>query len=145
MPTGDRNDPFAGHNFLVEFETVGKAGFSECSGLSMENEAIEYREGSELTTHVRKIPGLAKFANITFKRGFTQDKRLWEWRKKVIDGQTQRVAGSITLLDETRAAVMRWKFYEAWPRKLDGPTFNAKTNDIAIETLEIVVEKLEVE
>ncbi len=145
MPTGDRNDPFAGHNFLVEFELVGKAGFSECTGLSMENEAIEYREGNELTTHSRKLPGLAKFGNITFKRGFTQDKRVWEWRKKVIDGQIQRVAGSITLLDETRSPVMRWKFYEAWPRKLDGPTFNAKTNDVAIETLEIVVEKLEVE
>ncbi len=144
MPTGARNDPYAVHNFLVVIDGVTTAGFSECSGLSMETDAIEYRNGDEVT-HVRKLPGLSKYANITFKRGFTTDKKLWEWRKKVLDGKTERASGSITLLDEARQTAMRWNFREAWPRKLDGPTFNAKTNDVAIETLEIVVEQLEVE
>jgi phage tail-like protein len=40
---------------------------------------------------------------------------------------------------------VRWTFSEAWPRKLDGPTFNAKNNEMAIETLEIVLEGLSVE
>jgi len=40
---------------------------------------------------------------------------------------------------------VRWSFREAWPRKLDGPTFNAKNNEVAIESLEIVVEHLDVE
>ncbi len=145
MATGDRNDPYAGHNFVISIENVGSAGFSECTGLAMENDVIEYREGSELTTHVRKIPGLAKYAPITFKRGFTQNKDLWNWRKTVIDGKPQRSSGTITLLDETRQPVVRWKFFNAWASKLEGPGFNAKTNDIAIETLTIVVERLEVE
>jgi phage tail-like protein len=144
MPTGDRNDPWATHNFIIEIDGVTKAGFSECSGLTNETDAIEYRNGNQIT-HVTKIPGLTKYGNITLKRGFTTDKKLWEWRKKVVDGKTERATGTITLLDEARQPAMRWNFREAWPRKLDGPAFNAKTNDVAIETLEIVVEQLQVE
>ena len=142
--TGDRDDPFASFNFLVEIDGVTKAGFSECSGISMETDAIEYRNGNEDIT-VRKLPGLKKFGNITFKRGFTKDKGLWDWRKKVLDGKTERHSGSVTLLNEARQPSVRWNFREAWPRKLDGPTFNAKNNEVAIESLEIVVEYIDVE
>jgi phage tail-like protein len=144
MPTASRDDPFAAFNFIVEIDGVTKAGFSECSGITMETDPIEYRNGSEDIT-VRKLPGLKKYGNITFKRGFTKDKGLWEWRKLVLDGKTERHSGSITLLNEARKASVRWNFSEAWPRKLDGPAFNAKTNEVAIETLEIVVEGVEVE
>ena len=144
MPTGSRDDPFSAFNFLVEIDGVTKAGFSECSGLTMETDAIEYRNGNEDIT-VRKLPGLKKFGNITFKRGVTPDKKLWEWRKRVLDGKTERQSGSVTLLNEARQTAMRWSFREAWPRKLDAPAFNAKNNEVAIETLEIVVESLEME
>lgn len=144
MATGDRNDPYAAHNFLVVIDGVTTAGFSECSGLSMETDVIEYRNGDQVT-HVVKLPGLDKYSNITLKRGFTKDTALWDWRKKVIDGSPQRASGTITLLDETRKPAMRWNFREAWPKKLDGPALNAKGNDIAIETLEIVTEELQVE
>jgi phage tail-like protein len=139
-----RDDPFASFNFLVEIDGVTKAGFSECSGITMETDPIEYRNGSEDIT-VRKLPGLKKFGNITLKRGFTKDDGLWKWRKTVLDGKTERHTGSITLLNEERKASVRWTFSEAWPRKLDGPTFNAKNNEVAIETLEIVVEGVAVE
>ncbi len=144
MPTGDRDDPFASFNFLVEIDGVTKAGFSEVSGLSMTTDGIEYRTGAEDIT-VRKLPGLKKFGNITLKRGFTKDKGLWEWRKKVLDGKTERHTGSITLLNEARQPSIRWNFEQAWPSKLDGPTFNAKNNEVAIETLEIMIEGLSVE
>ena len=32
---------------------------------------------------------------------------------------------------------VRWNFFDAWPTKWDGPDFNAKGNDVAIETLEL--------
>src|SRR5262245_15343000 len=145
MPTtADRNDPYSAFNFLVTIDgVVSQAGFSEVSGLSMETDVIEYRTGSEDTT-VRKLPGLKKFANIVLKRGVTPDTKLWEWRKQVLDGKTQRQSGSITLLDEARKPAVEWAFREAWPRKLDGPTFNGKTNEVAIETLELAVESVQV-
>jgi phage tail-like protein len=140
-----RDDPFASFNFLVEIDSVTKAGFSECSGLTMETDPIEYRNGNEPGT-VRKIPGLPnKFSNITLKMGMTQNTDLWKWRKTVMDGRTERHSGSITLLNEERQPVVRWTFREGWPRKLDGPTFNAKNNEIAISTLEIVIEDLTME
>jgi phage tail-like protein len=142
--TGSRNDPFGNFNFLVVIDGVTVAGFSECSGLTTETNVVEYRTGDEDIT-VRKLPGLKKFNNISLKRGFTSGKELWEWRKKVLDGKTQRQAGSIVLLNEARQPALRWNFREGWPSKWEGPTFNAKNNEVAIETLEIAHEGLALE
>ncbi|HEY0606872.1 MAG TPA: phage tail protein [Herpetosiphonaceae bacterium] len=140
--TGSRNDPYAAFNFLVEIDGVTVAGFSECSGLTTETDAIEYRNGNEDIT-VRKLPGLKKFSNITFKRGYTDSKELWNWRKLVMDGKTERQSGAVVLLNEGREEALRWNFREGWPRKWEGPTMNAKNNEVAIETLEICVESIE--
>lgn len=143
MPaTGSRNDPFAAFNFLVEIDGVTVAGFSECTGLSTESDVIEYREGKEPIT-VRKLPGLDKYTNIVLKRGYTTSKELWNWRKQTINGQTARQSGSIVLQDESKKEALRWNFREGWPKKWDGPAFNAKTNEVAIEVLEIAHEGLQ--
>lgn len=142
--TGDRNDPFSAFNFLVEIDNVTMAGFSECSGLTAETDPIEYRNGDEDIT-VRKLPGLKKFTNITLKRGFTNAAELWEWRKTVLDGRTERQSGSIVLLNEAREEALRYNFTEGWPCKWEGPSLNAKNNEVAIETLEICHEGLELE
>ncbi len=144
MPTGDRRDPYAGFNFLVEIDGITMAAFSECSGLSTDTDPIEYRNGSEDNT-VRKIPGLKKFANISLKRGMTQDLELWKWRKTVLDGVTERKSGSIVLLNEARKPVLRWNFREGWPTKWEGPSMNATENNITIETVEIAHEGVELE
>ena len=141
MATGDRNDPYNAFNFLIDIEGVTVAGFSECSGLTTETDIVEYRNGDEEIT-VRKLPGLRKYTNIALKRGYTDSAELWNWRKKVIDGKTERKSGSITLLNEARDEALRWNFSEGWPSKWEGPTFNAKNNEVAIETLEIAVEGL---
>ena len=137
-----RNDPFGAFNFLVEIDGVTKGGFSEVSGLDAELDPIEYRTGDDDIT-VRKIPGLKKFGNITLKRGLTLDHSLWDWMKQGLDGHVVRTTLSITLLDEARQPVLRWNVREAWPCKWEGPELNAKGNDIAIETLEICHEGIE--
>jgi phage tail-like protein len=142
MATGKRNDPYGRFNFLLEIDGVATAGFSEVSGLTSETEVIEYREGSDKTP-ARKIPGLNKFSNITLKRGITQDRSLWTWRKTVADGATQRANLSIILLDESRQPVARWNVREAWPCKWEGPSLNAKSSEVAIETLELAHEGIE--
>jgi phage tail-like protein len=144
MATGDRVDPFAQYNFMVEIDGVTRAGFTEASGLTVEQDIIEYREGSEVA-RARKLPGLTKYTNITLKRGLVGDAELWEWRKSTIDGQTERRAGSIVLLDESRQEVMRWNFVEGWVAKWEGPTLNATANEVAVETLKICHKKLELE
>ncbi len=143
MPRRDE-DPFANYNFLVEIEGVPSAGFAEASGLSTETEVIEYRNGNE-PTRVRKLPGLTKYTNVVLKRGITRDSSLWDWRRTVIDGQLQRRSVQIRLLDEARQPVVSFTLYEAWPVKYEGPAYVARGNDIAIETLEIAHERMDVE
>lgn len=139
--TGDRNDPYSAFNFVVEIDGVAVAGFSECSGLTTESDIVEYREGNEDFT-VRKLPGLKKYTNIALKRGYTASKDLFEWRKKVLDGKTERQSGAIVLLNEAREESLRWTFREGWPSKWEGPSLNAKNSEVAIESLEIAVEDL---
>ncbi len=144
MATGDRKNPYAGFNFLIEIDGITRAAFSECSGLSTSSDPIEYRDGSEDIT-VRKIPGLKKFTNISLKRGMTKDLELYKWMRTVLDGAVERKAGSIVLLDEARNPALRWNFREGWPTKWEGPSMKGTGNETAIETLEIAHEGIELE
>jgi phage tail-like protein len=143
--TGSRQDPLTSFNFIIDIQGI-RAGFSEVGGLSGETNIVEYREGSDPHMAPRKLPGQAKYANISLKRGYTVNgKDLWEWRKSVIEGRTQRLSGTITLMDESRKPTLVWRFFEAWPSKWAGPAMNAKNNDVAIEELELAVEGVELE
>jgi phage tail-like protein len=143
MPANN-NDPFGAFNFLVEIDGVTKAAFMEVSGLGLEIEVIEYREGGD-SLGVRKLPGLVKYNNIVLKRGITLDHSLWDWIKKVIDGAVQRANMTIMLVDDQQQPVLRWNIKRAWPVKWTGPSLNAKSSEVAIESLEIAHEGLELE
>jgi len=140
MPTGDRKDPFRGYNFKLEIDGISRNGFRECSGLDATSDPIDYREGNEKVYTNRKLPGQTKYSNIVLKWGITDDHSLWDWRKKVIDGKTERKHGSIVLMDEAGEEKIRWNFNFGWPTKWSGPSFNATANEVAVETLEIVHE-----
>lgn len=150
MPPIFRDTPYLAQNFHVVITGISDDGasvrgsFSEVSGLGVEIEPIEYRTGAEDIT-LRKIPGLKKFTNITLKRGIIGDTNLWNWLKAAMQGQVQRTDLSIILLDESRSPVMRWNVRRAWPTKWVGPTLNAKTNEVAIESLEICHEGIELD
>jgi phage tail-like protein len=144
MPqTGKRDDPYQQFNFLVEIDGITRAGFTECSGLTTDTDPIDYREGADIAMNVRKLSGLRKYTNVMLKRGYTKDKSLWDWRKKIINGQMDRRSADIILLDEARNEVLRWRIREAWISKLDTGPFNAKTNDVTVEAIELMHEGLE--
>jgi phage tail-like protein len=140
-----RDDPYKNFNFVVEIDGISIAAFCEVSGLVSETEVIEYRNGSDKTSTVRKLPGLTRYANIVLKRGVTQDDQLWLWRKAIEQGTPDRRSGAIVLLDDERNPVRRWRFSEGWITKFDGPDLNAKGNDVAIETIEIAHEGLTID
>jgi phage tail-like protein len=140
-----RDNPYLNFNFLVDIGVGDELGFSEVEGLSGEIEVIEYREGADRVNTARKLPGVTKYPNVTLKRGITGRTDLFEWWKAVRDGQAQRRNVTITLLDEQRQAVLRWHLRDAFPVKIEGPTLNASGNEVAIETLELAHEGLEIE
>ena len=141
MPPAGRVDPYRKFNFIVEIDGIQAAAFAEVSGLESETAVIEYRTGADFLT--RKLPGLTKYGNVVLKRGVTRSTELWDWRKSVTDGNIQRRNGAVVLLDASRKPVLRWNFFEGWPCKWVGPDLNASANEIAIETLEIAVERIE--
>jgi phage tail-like protein len=138
-----RDNPYLNFNFTVDIGGGDELGFSEVEGLSGEIEVIEYREGADRVNTARKLPGLAKYSNVTLRRGITGRTDLFEWWKSVRDGQVQRRNVTITLLDEARQPVVRWLLRNAWPVKVEGPDLNATGNEVAIETLELAHEGLE--
>ena len=143
MATGARVDPYRNFNFLVEIDGITQAGFSDCTGFGASNDPIEYREGGMPENTVRKLPGQTKYTNITLKWGLTDSRELYDWYRDVTKGKIERKSGSIVLLDLEGQEKIRWNFFEAWPSKWDSVDFSAKGTDVAIETLELVVEKLE--
>lgn len=135
-------DPLLNFNFIVEFDGITQAGFAECSGFGATTEPVEVNEGG-LNTASHKFPGRTKQNNLTLKWGMTNSIELYEWYRDAVNGKIRRMTGSIIMLDTEGREKARWNFYDAWPTKWDGPSLNAKGNEVAIETLEIAHEGLE--
>jgi len=143
-PAGGRTDPYRKFNFVVELDGIATTGFISVEGIETLTDVIHYREGNEIAA-LRKLPGLHKFTNITLKRGVTANRELWEWRKTVLDGRTERKNGSIVVLGESREQVMRINFRDAWPCRWKVGALDSMESDVLIEELELVVERLELD
>ncbi len=144
MPPTTRRDPLTVFSFLVDIGEEN-AFFKSVSGLDAETAVIEYRTGNMPSLSSIKLPGLTKYSNIVLKRGMTADLTLWRWYKTTIDGQTQRRDGTITLLDTALKPVLRWRFRNGWICKWEGPDLDASANEVAIETIEIAHDGLELD
>lgn len=144
MATGQRIDPYGNFNFQVEIEGIIRAAFQEASGFDSSIDITEHREGGENTT-MRKLPAMTKYSNITLKWGVTADRDLYDWHRQWVTGapEATRRNGSIVLWDRAGQETVRWNFFNAWPAKWTGPSFNAEGNDVAIEMLELAHEGLE--
>ncbi|MFL6728631.1 MAG: phage tail protein [Sphingomicrobium sp.] len=145
-----RDRPYGQNNFLVDFGegTDGpQAGFQEVSGLGMEVTVAEYRAGNFKENSVLKINTMNKSTDVTLKRGVCGSKNLYQWLHEVRNGsQTVRRPVTISLMNEDHsAAVLVWKLKEARPTKWVAATLNAKGNDVAIEEVTIVCERIELE
>ena len=147
MPAGiGPSDSFLGVWFAIEFQGQVTGAFRECSGLGSENEVVEAKMSSmDGRPVVKKIPGNLKWGNITLKQGITDDMDMWKWRKMVEDGKVAeaRKNGSIVLFSHAGVEIARWNFVNAWPSKINGPSVNATSNEVAIEELELAHEGYE--
>lgn len=136
-----RVDPYRNFRFRVEIDGITQAGFNEVTFGDITTEPVEYREGTD-PTHPRKLSGQQKYGNVTLKWGTTDSTDLYKWHRAVVDkgalGNRKNVA--IVLVDEEGSDKSRWALTDAWPTKYDPTDFNAKGNDVAIETLEFVTE-----
>jgi phage tail-like protein len=137
--------PLPVFHFTVQWGGT-RIGFSEVTGLTQENQVIEYRDGSFPEYSSIKMPGLRKFTNVTFKRGIVKsDNEFFAWLSTIKLNTVQRRDLVISLLNENHEPVMTWTAHNAFPVKIDGPQLKASGNEVAIETLEIAHEGLELQ
>jgi phage tail-like protein len=137
--------PLPVFSFAVEWGGQ-RVGFSEVSGLTQENQAIEYRDGSFPEYSAIKMPGLRKFSNITLKRGIVKsDNDFANWLATVKLNTVERRDVVVSLLNEQHQPVMVWKVHNAFPVKVEGPGLKATGNEVAIESIEIAHEGLELQ
>jgi phage tail-like protein len=130
--------------FLVEIDGITNARFQEVGGLDATTDVTEYREGGDLLG-TRKFPGQTKHSNLSLKRGYTDDAQLYKWYEDVMTGRTEKIRRNISVVQTDMAGqeVFRWNLYQAFPVKYTAPAFNAKGNDLSIETLEVAYERIE--
>lgn len=144
--------PIPKFHFRVEWGEDFRIGFTEVSGLDFETEVIEYREGNSKKYSTIKQAGLTKFSNVTLKRGtFEGDYAFYkEWRKTYYfqegnaTGSKYRRTVTIELMNENHEPMITWKLLNAWPSKVQSTDLKADANEVAIETMELVHEGLEI-
>lgn len=137
MAVGERSDPYLGFNFLVEIQGIAIAGFMEVSGLQVEVEVHDYREGG-LNEYIHKLPGPTRYpSNLVLKRGITDVDALWKWHQDVTQGKIERKNGSIVLMNSAGEEKWRWNFVEAYPVRWVGPDLRASAAEVAVETMEL--------
>ena len=134
-------DPFQAFNFLIEIDGLLVGGFSECSGLQVETEFYDYREGG-VNDYVHHFIGPTKYQPLILKHGLTPIPGLWSWHQEVIQGidtgKFKRRNGTIYLLNQQKIPRKWWNFKEAFPYKWTGPEFRADSGDVAFESVELV-------
>ena len=137
--------PLPAFHFQVDWGG-SKLGFSEVSGLNIEQQIIEYRDGLSPEYSTIKMPGIRKYGNITLKRGIIKtDNEFFDWLNTTKMNIVERRDLTIKLLDEEHNPVMVWMVKNAWPTKIDAPSLKADGNEVAIESIEIAHEGIKIE
>lgn len=144
-------EPLQGFKFIVNIPQIGDMAFSKISGLEVETEVVNYREGTDPLTQ-RKIPGMAIYPVVTMERGLASDRRLEDWFQEVTNMvqtpgaeapagrksfQDLRKIITITLYSRQGQKKREWKLKDAWPSKLTIGDLDAASSEVVIQTLEL--------
>ena len=138
--------PLPVYNYRVDLigDSTETIAFSEVSGLSIGFETSTYKESQTSEPgpgpNVMHMPAQRSQVTITLKKGYVRANsinKLYSWIKQVSINQIEKKDVAIKLCNENGDAVVTWKAINAFPTKLDAPTFDANSNDAAIESMEL--------
>jgi phage tail-like protein len=143
--------PLPVYNYRVEIDGVPIA-FSEVSGLAIAVETTTYKESPTTSGKVGPtilyMPSQPTMTTLTLKKGLVRGASLatlYTWINSTKINQIQKKDITIRLMDETGAPVISWKVMNAFPTKLDAPTFDANSNDVAVESMTLTADTLLIE
>lgn len=124
---------------------ICNAAFAECSGLDMTMQPESFNEGgaNQRQTHLK---GKVSYGQLTLNRGMTPNNHLWKWFQVAsAPGVNARADGVITVFQPDGETAMVFKLTDCLPVNLRGPSLNARNGEIAIEELQLVYARLELQ
>jgi len=133
--------PLPVYNFRVTIDGTTMS-FSEVSGITLEYETVTYRHGFSFWEGegIKKY-FYNKYVPVTLKKGTIKGINfLQEWLK-----EKQKRTVEVSLCDELGQPVVSWRITKAIPVKLEAPTFDANTNEVSIESLEVMASGISIE
>ncbi len=143
--------PLPVYNYRIEIGSDAVA-FSEVSGLSTSYETTTYKEspveGGVPGPRVMNMPAQPTATTVTLKKGIVRGASvaaLYSWINATQLNQTEKKDIFVRLCDENGDPVISWKVTNAFPTKLDAPTFDANSNDVAVESLELTADGVTME
>ena len=129
-----------GFYYRVEFgfsKNKDDVRFQTVSGLSVEYDMEEYKEGGE-SRFTHKLPVRTKYADLVLKRGMLTGSDVFDWFFRAFrDRDFKPTDLNIVLLNEKGEPLRTWKVAHAVPRKWQVSDLNASENSLVIETLEL--------
>ena len=142
--------PLPVYNYRVEIGGSAIA-FSEVSGLSVGHEVATYKESSTSGSpgpRVIHMPSQPTAPKITLKKGIVRGQSvatLYNWIASIQLNIVEKKDIFIRLCDEAGAPIISWRAINAFPTKLDAPSFDSKSNDVAVESMELQADRVTIE
>jgi phage tail-like protein len=137
--------PIPAYHFVVQWGGT-RVGFQEVSGLNIQVDAVEYRDGSNPDFHPLKMPGQLHYSNIVLRRGIVpSDNDFFAWINTIKLNTVERRDVVVQLLNESHSPVVTWKIRNAFPVRYSGPVLQANASEVAMEELELAHDGLSVE
>lgn len=144
---GGRRDPDVAFSYLVEIDGLTLGMFTEAGGIKWSMDIDPVKEGG-VNNHQQHLLGRAKFDPLVLKRGFVAgDGLLYDMMHQTFDPNLpilRKIVHVVILKRGTNSGVGgllgtneigRLSFYRCFVKEWSGPTFNTKTNDVAVEQL----------
>ena len=140
--------PLVVYNYRVDIDNAS-VSFSEVSGLDLGFDTITHMESHRVTgkagPNIMYMPGMIQPVNISMKKGLVKGVSMpvfYDWINSIQLNQVDKKDIVVHLLDENGETVVKWTVVDAFPTKLSAPSFNASSNEVAVESMELMASRV---
>lgn len=137
--------PLPVYNYKVDVNQDTVA-FSEVSGLDIVYDTTTYKQSpgdGQTGVQVMHMPAQGTPANVTLRKGVVRKSSVptfYGWISSTRANVIEKKDVFIRLCDEDGNTVITWKVGNAFPTRLEAPSFQADSNDVAVEAMELMAD-----
>lgn len=130
-------------SFKVSFVTTGivssegDCSFQEVHGLTQTISTLDIPEGGQ-NQYVQKLPQVPTYSDLVLTRGIVTNSDFILWLRRAFEQFTFTPATiQISLLGPDAQPIVIWQVFQAYPVKWSVNNFGGRSNELALETLEL--------